>query len=247
MLCTSEWLKETAKLSKGKTKNKQASYAPALKASELCGGRKNPAAHEVFVTHFVMPVVGATKWKKEITRRDSKEKELGTVSDKAFARLLIISNYDCWLDIFEKSDGKVLSRGSNVKVKSSVQPLFSYLAEKDKKIEGGRNQMIAKCINKFNEEYQKVLADRKKYAEVDQTLIGKFNTLLNDKVKASPHKVSAIPKCMGMFHNETGLPPSEVAACKRKRKSDAPIADSDDDSDDVSNESDNKTEDEELV
>src|SRR6056300_785705 len=134
MLFTSEWLKETAKLSKGKTKTKQALYAPVLKASELCEGRKNPGAHEVFVRHFVMPVVGATKWKKEITRRDSKEKELGTVSDKAFACLLIISNYDCWLDIFEKCNGKVLRSRGSLKVKSSVQPKFSYLAEKDKKI-----------------------------------------------------------------------------------------------------------------
>ena len=78
-------------------------------------------------------------------------------------------------------------------------------------------------------------------------LINILNTLLTDKVKVSPHKVSAIPKCMGMFHNETGLPPSEVAARKRKRNSDAPVEDSDDDSDDVSNESDNETEDEQVV
>ena len=150
-------------------------------------------------------------------RTDSQKRtEIGTVSDEAFARLLILSNFDRWVDIYERSDGKVVGRGAKPKVSSNIPPKYSYIAEKDKKIDGGRNRMMSKCISKFNDEYQKIAADRHRHPHVDKMLMKKFSSDLSER--DSTRKVAAIPRSFGLLDPANRKIPAQViAGLKRKR------------------------------
>ena len=69
-------------------------------------GRLEVAAYKLFILRFVRPIVGLIEFDRRVNNTQLKAFELCTVSDEAFAMLVLENNYDRWLDIFERNDCK---------------------------------------------------------------------------------------------------------------------------------------------
>ena len=82
---------------------------------ELAEGRKNVEAYTAFFDHFVPCATKKTLWDRRIAKAMSnsaskKCKNLCTISDEAFALLLLENSFDRWLDIFLNNKGPVMQR-----------------------------------------------------------------------------------------------------------------------------------------
>ena len=64
--------------------------------------RRNPAAFEVILDHFVAPVIGMREFRKRIAAFDSYD-ALFTACDEAFIYLVLENNYARWMDMFKRS------------------------------------------------------------------------------------------------------------------------------------------------
>ena len=69
---------------------------------EYLKGRKHPAAYEEFLLAFMPAVVGRAEFKRRIKSADS-DIEFSTVSDEAYALLIVENSYDRWVDIDARS------------------------------------------------------------------------------------------------------------------------------------------------
>jgi len=112
MLCFADWLQTTGR--KSKLKNKQPVTIPALTMKEFLEGRKNTEAYSVFLERFVPCVTMKTSWDRRLAtaKTDSSKTKtsLCTISDEAFALLLLENSFDRWLDIFTSTKGAVMQR-----------------------------------------------------------------------------------------------------------------------------------------
>lgn len=107
-----DWLQKTGR--KSKLKNKPPVTIPALTMKEFLEGRKNSEAYSVFMERFVPCVTMKTSWDRRLATADpdctKNMKSLCTVSDEAFALLLLENSYDRWLDIFTTNKGAVMQQ-----------------------------------------------------------------------------------------------------------------------------------------
>jgi hypothetical protein len=71
-------------------------------------GRKNEDAYMIFFDHFLPCVVRKTVFEERL-KESIGEEELCTVSDEAFALVLLENSYDRWVDIFKKGNHKAKS------------------------------------------------------------------------------------------------------------------------------------------
>jgi hypothetical protein len=107
-----DWLQKTGR--KSKLKNKPPVTIPALTMKEFLEGRKNSDAYSVFMERFLPCVTMKTSWDRRLATADpdctKNMKSLCTVSDEAFALLLLENSYDRWLDIFTTNKGAVMQQ-----------------------------------------------------------------------------------------------------------------------------------------
>jgi hypothetical protein len=71
-------------------------------------------AYTVFFELFVPCALKKTEWERRIamagTHTESTDNFLSTVSDEAFALLLLENSYDHWLDLYKRHDGCVMQQ-----------------------------------------------------------------------------------------------------------------------------------------
>jgi hypothetical protein len=77
---------------------------------DILEGRKNEEAYSAFFEHFLPCATKKTLWDRRIAKAvsnpNSKKYEcLCTISDEAFALLLLENSYNQWLDLFFKQQG----------------------------------------------------------------------------------------------------------------------------------------------
>ena len=65
-------------------------------------GRENKEEYGQFLTLYASCVVGKVLFNVRLRNRDIQEADLLTISDEAFALLVLENNFDRWIDIFEK-------------------------------------------------------------------------------------------------------------------------------------------------
>ena len=73
----------------------------------FCQGRKNKKTYKTFFSRFVPAVVGPELFRQRLqdATGDTSADTLCTVSDEAFALLLVENSYDRWTDIYKKTGG----------------------------------------------------------------------------------------------------------------------------------------------
>ena len=94
---------------------KQKVTTPALVMDAFLVGRKNLEAYTVFFDHFVPCATKKTTWDRRLAKADNQPNSsmlqpLCTVSDEAFALLLLENSFDRWLDLFANHKGPVMQR-----------------------------------------------------------------------------------------------------------------------------------------
>jgi hypothetical protein len=136
---------------------------------DIVKGRKNEEAYSAFFEHFLPCATKKTLWDRRIAKalsnsKSRKYQSLCTVSDEAFALLLLENSYNRWLDLFLNNKGPVMQR-RGVKQRgfqSDVPTLYTRGGIKYDKtdmtqsVKGWSEEGIAR----FNALFDQVIADR---------------------------------------------------------------------------------------
>ena len=107
--------------------------SPQFTIDDFLEGRANKEACKIFFERFVPCATKKTDWQRRIavamTDLDARTSDLilCTISDEAFALLLLENSFDRWLDIYRQNKGVVTQeRGLKVrKVVSDVAPIYT--------------------------------------------------------------------------------------------------------------------------
>ena len=120
--------------------------------------RGNPFIFEVFYSKYVRQVVGKKKFDRLVKNVEFGE-EISTPTDDAFALIVLENNEDMWMDILEKSEGKIehVKRGEEIpdNLRSDIKPKFTNCDV------GIAKQWSVEGIKKFNH-YRKLIVDDRK-------------------------------------------------------------------------------------
>jgi hypothetical protein len=136
---------------------------------DILEGRKNEEAYSAFFEHFLPCATKNTLWDRCIAKTVSnliskKDERLCTISDEAFALLLLENSYNRWLDLFLNNKGPVMQR-HGVKqqgFQSNVPTLYTrggikyYKTDMTQSVKGWSEEGIAR----FNALFDQVIADR---------------------------------------------------------------------------------------
>jgi hypothetical protein len=82
---------------------------------DIVEGKKNEEAYSAFFEHFLPCATKKMMWDRRIAKAVSnpnskKYKSLCTISDEAFALLLLENSYNRWLDLFLNNKGPVMQQ-----------------------------------------------------------------------------------------------------------------------------------------
>ena len=132
-------------------------------------GRIHVEAYTVFFEHFVPCALKKTEWERRIAMAgknpESTDNYLSTVSDEAFALLLLENSYDRWFDLFSKNEGLVMQqRGvKQRRFQSDVPTVYTrggIKYDKYQSKEGEKKGWSDDGIIQFNELFEMVKQDR---------------------------------------------------------------------------------------
>ena len=132
------------------------------------GRPKNTDDHHEFLTVFLKPTY-AEKQFREAVQGEKEFSDIVSVSDEAFAKLLMINSWSMWEDINRIHENKFRSEKRNSdKKKSMVQPKFtssfSNVSRNTTNLTRGWGQ---DGINTYNDLCKGIVFDRKERIEVD--------------------------------------------------------------------------------
>ena len=150
------WLKETV-IENGTTEREKI---------EFCKGRKFKKNYTTFFSRFIPAVVGPDLFRERLHAKDEvvSPEAICTISDEAFALLLIENSYDRWTDIFAETGG-IPKQQRGVRKReytSDVPPKYTqggikYSEGNQKQTKGWTNQ----GIQRYNELFKMVTEDRR--------------------------------------------------------------------------------------
>ena len=156
---------------------------------DFCKGRKKKVDYTTFLTYFVRSVVGP-----EIFRNRLQENEdicppdaVCTISDEAFALLLLENSYDRWLDIYTTCGGMPKQRRGDRsrRIDSEIEPKYTkggikYTDEdKASKTKGWTEE----GITRYNKLFQSVKKDRQKLPGFMKKFKAEQKTTLDNTAK----------------------------------------------------------------
>ncbi len=163
-----DWMLETA-VDPTKVPKKKEGKAK-FKIIDFMKGREKVEAYRTFFDVFQPCATKKTNWERQISRGDpnderSEDMILCTVSDEAFALLLLENSYDRWCDLYFNNKGALLQRRGKKgrDVESDVAPKYTrggikYSTNDATGMEKGWSQ---EGKRRFNELYDSVKQDRK--------------------------------------------------------------------------------------
>jgi hypothetical protein len=129
-------------------------------------GRKNKKVYTTFFSRFIPAVVGPELFKRRLEDKDTAPESICTISDEAFALLLIENSYDHWTDIYKKAKGIPKQRKGETtrKFDSDVSPKYTNGGIKYNTNTGQPKSKgwTTKGIERYNELFWFVTTDRKK-------------------------------------------------------------------------------------
>ena len=158
-----DWLLQNSKLTKKKNGKLVVTPAYCLN-SQLQQGRKNAMVYSVLFEQFMPCVTKKTVFQRQVLVATN-DITLSTVSDEAFALLLLENNYDRWVDIYRRQKGEVTpKRGqkrrefeSDVPTKYTKGGIVYDQTAKKQHPKGWSSE----GIQRFNELFDSVKQDRK--------------------------------------------------------------------------------------
>ncbi len=151
-------------------KQKKVTRTPAFNMKDFLKGRIHVEAYTVFFEEFVPCVLKKTVWERRIAMAGTHTEEstnnfLSTVSDEAFALLLLENSFDRWFDLYTSNEGGVMQqRGVKQRCfQSDIPTLYTRGGIKYDKFEskeGEKKGWSDDGILRFNELFAMVKLDR---------------------------------------------------------------------------------------
>ena len=186
-------------------------------------------AYKVFFKYFVKCVTRKTLYenKLEVAKKDE---DLCTISDEAFALLLLENNWDHWTDIYSKnSDALVPKRGRSTELISNIATKYTKggvkygtgsdgsVANKESSAESksteNRKGWSTEGIRRFNSLYLKVKEDREKNKRWFTNFVEEARNECKDKkvAVATKNKDEDFPAAMHSLFDEINYPTGNEA------------------------------------
>ena len=95
-------------------------FTPRYSLHEFLQGRENQEVYEVFMTKFAWCVVARkTEWQSRVLAAET-DRDVLSVSDEAFALIVLENNWSRWIDVFNINGGKVPKNGVGRKTGENV-------------------------------------------------------------------------------------------------------------------------------
>ena len=159
-----DWLPLHSKITKSK-KNKDASLLVSCALNKrLQEGRNNYKMYAMFYDYFLPCVLKKSVFERQASVATN-DTTLCTVSDEAFALLLLENNYDRWVDIYRLQEGEVAPRRGQKRREFESDTPTKYTKGGIVYNETDKNDSpkgwSAEGINRFNELFDLVKKDRK--------------------------------------------------------------------------------------
>ena len=168
-MLSTDWFRTTS-LTTTVIKKKQVTRTPAFDMEDFLKGHSHVEAYTVFFEHFVPCALKKTEWERRIAMAGthttaSTDNFLSTVSDEAFALLLLENSYDRWFDLYTSNpEGVMQQRGiKQRRFQSDVPTLYTRGGIKYHKYqikEGEKKGWSNGGIIRFNELFEMVKRDR---------------------------------------------------------------------------------------
>ena len=136
---------------------------------DYCEGRKNAQVYKTVYESFIPCIASYQVYRTELDKRlvnGENDSELYTHSDEAFTLLLLENNFDRWMDIYQRHDGRPspdIGSGKKKKFTSDVCPKYTYggiVYSKEKSVSNSKG-WTKEGIERFNELFDRVNQDRK--------------------------------------------------------------------------------------
>ena len=184
-ICFSVWLNDTAK---DDTRPGRDSF---------CKGRRKTKNYTTFYSRFVPAVVGPELFRQRLkdANGDTSADTVCTISDEAFALLLVENSYDRWTDIYKKTGGiPKQRRGDRTRqCDSDIAPQYTqggikYVNHQPTKKKG----WTTKGIERYNELFQMVQKDRKHTSFMKRFIKEQQATITKKKEKKELVAVTAV-------------------------------------------------------
>ena len=164
---------------------------------DFCKGRKHKKIYTTFFTRFVPAVVGPELFRQRLqaANGDTAADTVCTISDEAFALLLVENSYDRWADIYKKTGGiPKQRRGDRTRqCNSDIAPQYThggirYLLHETTKTKG----WTTTGIQRYNELFRMVQIDRKRTSFMKKFIEQQKATIYKKKKKESLVTVTAV-------------------------------------------------------
>ena len=199
-------------------KNKVTKTTPAFHINDFLGGRTHPEAYTVFFERFVPCAIKKTEWERRIARAGTgtelTDDSLASISDEAFALVLLENSFDRWFDIYTSNEGVVMQqRGvKQRRFESDVPTLYTrggIKYDKYKSKDGEKKGWSDEGITRFNQLFEMVKHDRTANSNFEADwLKARRETQAEEGVRVFKRKRTSVHAISELFaEDDTGKPP----------------------------------------
>ena len=203
-------------------------YIPNYRLSDFLRLRSDPDAYSDYFKYF-LPAVGRKSFWRHLVSNAKCDSDLATVSNEAFGLLVLENHWERWLDMYQKSRGKVDLFRTKRRTKekrekahciSNIPPKYTkggiVYKNRRKSHEDGGKGWSAKGIERFNELFDLVKLDRKEYPGFLQEWIAKEKRSWKRKERLSLQGVDDFP----VARHELGplLESDDLSSPSKKRR-----------------------------
>ena len=195
----------------------KAKRSPNYDLEDFLQLRKNPQAYLVFFKHFIKCITRKSVFENNIRTAKTYD-DICTISDEAFALLLLENSWHRWMDIHTKDSSALLPRrGSrpHEKVKSMIPTKYTkggYKYDLEGMFESRptsysrRKGWSTEGIQRYNELYDQVEADRQAYPEFLKALLTEIrndNQAMTARRTTPPNKAPTVTARHNLFRTYT--------------------------------------------
>ena len=158
--------------------------------------RKDNTHYALFMRRFVKQVVGSHEWDSRILDPTLDPNKLCSVSDEAFAHIVIENNYSRWYNMYMRNDFRIplpMPQGEDKskKVLSNTKPKFTtggnvYDDPPETKTKGWSQA----GIDRFNEIFKDIAADRLAHPDWNRKFIRAERKKMEEHLQSKPRAVT---------------------------------------------------------
>ena len=161
--------------------------------------RQLAETYEMFFTYFI-PAIGRRTYWKHVVANAKTDNDITTVSNEAFVLLILENNWNRWLDIYIKNDGKIVPMKGRGKRYLDCDILPKYTRggampglHSERTGDFGKG-WTNEGIERFNELFDKVKEDRINNPHFITNWLRKERERLRDQIKKATKDLDTVPQ-----------------------------------------------------